>query len=422
MKNILISFLFFVFLFCNNYDGVLVVVGDNMVTKSDFEAQLYNLAAQRGVSPSLTPLKYDRLKKLLLEDVIDRYVFLEHAKKDSNITISSDEVQVQLDGQIDMFLNKVGNSVDSLEAIFGQPLQQIKADYWDEIYNAMLIERYKFFLTSSLSVGKREVEVFYNEYKDSLPPSPANANFSILNLFFEPSNKTISSSFEFVSSLRDSVEKNFVTFSKIIERHSDDFASLSSDGKIGSTERGSLFPEYEEAAFSMKKNSLVGPIKTEAGHHLIKLLEKRGNKIDTQHLLKIIVPTEEDKQLTIEEINMNYNKSKKNPLFLENLIEELPLNATSLSGNYNNFPLRRLPEDLYSIIKKSGDSILYEPMFIQNGSLVLLYVYEVFEEEKATLQNSYAFIESIALDKKSIEFLNGWLDTHKPNTHINILN
>ena len=113
------------------------------------------------------------------------------AKKDSNIVVENDEVQQQLDSQIDMFVNSVG-SIDSLEAVFGKPIQNIRADYWEEIYNAMLIERFKFYLTSGFTVGKKEVELFYEEYKDSLPPSPENANFSIYNVFFEPSKETIS--------------------------------------------------------------------------------------------------------------------------------------------------------------------------------------------------------------------------------------
>ncbi len=56
---------------------------------------------------------------------------------------------------------------------------------------------------------------------------------------------------------------------------------------------------------------------------------------------------------------------------------------------------------------------------MQDGSIFILYVYEVFQQEKATLNNSYEFIESIALDKKSIEYLNSWLDINKPKVYIN---
>lgn len=418
MKNLLISFLF---CFCFSeeiIDGVLAVVGNNIITKGDYYYQLSSVANQRGISSSITPLKYERLASVVLEDIIDRYVFLDFAKKDSNIVVENEEVQQQLDNQINMFIQNVG-SVDSLEAVFGKPIQKIKADYWEEIYNAMLIERFKFFLTSGFSVGKKEVELFYEEYKDSLPPSPANANFSLYNLFFEPSDETISSSFFFVSSLIDSVSRGDISFDKIIKNHSEDYASLTSNGIIGFTERGSLFPEYEAAAYSMKKGALSKPIKTAAGHHIIKLLDRRGDKINTQHLLRRIVATEKDKQKTIDNINFVYKNSLKDPLFLETLIEENNFSPNSLSGNYSAFPLNRLPEDLYNIINFSGDSFLHEPMMMQDGSICVLYVYEVFQEQRATLENSYSFIESITLDKKTIDYLNSWLNINKPKVYIN---
>ncbi len=418
MKNLLISFLFCFSFSEEIIDGVVAVVGENIITKGDYFYQLSSIANQRGISPSLTPLKYERLASSVLEQTIDRYVFLEFAKKDSNIIIENEEVQQQLDSQINMFVQSVG-SIDSLEVVFGKPIQKIKSDYWEEIYNAMLIERFKFFLSSGLSVGKKEVELFYEEYKDSLPPSPASANFTIYNTFFQPSEKTISSSYFFVSSLRDSISRELSSFENIVKVHSEDYASLPTSGIIGFTERGSLFPEYEEAAYSMRVGEISSPIKTEAGHHLIKLLDRRGDKINTQHLLKRIVATEKDKEKTIEDINYVYKEASMDPLFLETLVEEKIFKSNSISGNYNMFPIVRLPEEVYNIIKASKDSFLHEPMIMQDGSILIVYVYEVFQEERATLKNSYDFIESIALDKKSIEHLNGWLDKNKPKVYIN---
>ena len=201
MKNFIIS-LFFCLSFSEEIiDGVMAVVGENIITKGEFFYQLSSIANQRGISPSQTPLKYESLANAVLEDIIDRYVLLEYAKMDSNIVVDNDEVQLQLDNQIDMFIQSVG-SVDSLETTFGKPLQQIKADYWEEIYNAMLIERFRLNLTAGFVVGKKEVESFYNIYKDSLPPSPASANFSLYNINFTPSEKTIRSSYENVKTIR----------------------------------------------------------------------------------------------------------------------------------------------------------------------------------------------------------------------------
>ena len=417
MKNFIIS-LFFCFSFSEEIiDGVMAVVGENIITKGEFFYQLSSIANQRGISPSQTPLKYESLANAVLEDIIDRYVLLEYAKMDSNIVVDNDEVQLQLDNQIDMFVQTVG-SVDSLETTFGKPLQQIKADYWEEIYNAMLIERFRLNLTAGFVVGRKEVESFYNIYKDSLPPSPPSANFSLYNINFTPSKKTIRSSYENIKTIRDSITKDLSSFEDMVKKYSDDVASIPTEGIIGYTERGSLFPEYEEAAYSMKTGEVSDPVLTEAGYHIIKLLDKRGEKINTQHLLWLINATENDKKQTIENINEIYKQSSEDPLFLENHIEQLE-NKNFLSGNFFNQPINRFPIDIYNKITSSEDSFLHEPFMMQDGSVSILYVYEYFPEKRATLENSYAFIESIALDKKTLDYLDSWLDKKRSGVYIN---
>ena len=89
----------------------MAVVGENIITKGEFFYQLSTIANQRGISPSQTPLKYERLANAVLEDIIDRYVLLEYAKMDSNIVVDNDEVQLQLDNQIDMFIQMIEQNV-----------------------------------------------------------------------------------------------------------------------------------------------------------------------------------------------------------------------------------------------------------------------------------------------------------------------
>ena len=142
----------------------------------------------------------------------------------------------------------------------------------------MLIERFRLNLTAGFVVGKKEVESFYNIYKDSLPPSPPSANFSLYNINFTPSEKTIRSSYENVKTIKDSITKDLSSFEDMVKKYSDDVASIPTEGIIGYTERGSLFPEYEEAAYSMKAGEVSEPVLTEAGYHIIKLLDKRVKK------------------------------------------------------------------------------------------------------------------------------------------------
>ena len=117
IKNIIISF-YFCFLFSQqSVDGVLAVVGENIITQNDFFQQLSTVANQRGVSPSAHPLKYELLAERVLDNIINQYVVLDFAEKDSTILVSSDEVKAQLEEQISYFIRELG-SVSALEDVF----------------------------------------------------------------------------------------------------------------------------------------------------------------------------------------------------------------------------------------------------------------------------------------------------------------
>lgn len=58
--------------------------------------------------------------------------------------------------------------------------------------------------------------------------------------------------------------------------------------------RGNLVPEYEAVAFNLEKDSVSGIVESEFGYHIIQLLGRRGNNINTRHILIKPEITEED--------------------------------------------------------------------------------------------------------------------------------
>ena len=61
-----------------------------------------------------------------------------------------------------------------------------------------------------------------------------------------------------------------------------------------------------------------------------KLLDRRGEKISTQHILISPSPSEKDKKITLNEIEKTYNMAVNDPFVFDSI-------ATSFSKKYNNF-------------------------------------------------------------------------------------
>ena len=241
----------------------------------------------------------------------------------------------------------------------------------------MLIDRFKFSLLSNISVGRKEIENFYYSNIDSLPNTPAMVSFSSLNLSFVPSESTLDSIYSICINLKNQIDSDNKIFDSLVSEFSDDISSLESFGVIGYTSRGTLFPEYEELAFSGKVGSILGPVKTSAGFHIIKILDRKGEKVNTQHLLKTVVPTENDKKETIEKINSIYEKSSVDLYFLESYVENLDYSSEKFTGNYSNFPIENLPDELIEKIKQKDAPYLFYPDLLSDGSIL-------FEERDGT--------------------------------------
>jgi peptidyl-prolyl cis-trans isomerase D len=64
-------------------------------------------------------------------------------------------------------------------------------------------------------------------------------------------------------------------FAKVAGEVSEDPASKTRGGDLGYFARGRMIKEFEEAAFGAERNTLIGPIRTSFGFHLIEVLDQR---------------------------------------------------------------------------------------------------------------------------------------------------
>jgi len=419
-------FLFFIFSFLFSFvpqpvEGVVAVVGNNIILQTDFVQQVQLEANKNNINPSDSPLRYSVLAEKVLNNLINQYVILEHAKKDTTLVVSSEEISFALDNQINNFISQVG-SVEELERIFNKPIRNIRSDYWEEIENILYIDRLRYKLFGGVDVSRKEVLSFFNTYKDSLPPIPASASLSIIHLPLLPSEESAQRVWEKSNKIKNEIISKKYSFEEGVKMFSEDVGSLGSDGDLGFTLRGSLFENYEAAAYNLNVGEVGGPIKTPAGYHIIKLLNRSGEKIHSQHLLLTIVPSEKDISSSVKKINLIFEEHKDSPDSFDSLaVEYANLYKESFSGVYENSYYQEIfPQDISIAIDNSLEFNTLPPIALDVGGFCVISVLEKNSTGNISPETSWSFLYGLAKNKKTDDLLVAWINEAKKSVYIKV--
>ena len=115
---------FFVFLFVcvlfsqEHVDGIIAIVDNKIILKSDILEQTMMVAKQKEINPSKRPLVFEKLFKRTLDNQIDKFVVLAVANQDTSIGVVFDEINNNLEDRINMFIDVFG-SREALEDTMG---------------------------------------------------------------------------------------------------------------------------------------------------------------------------------------------------------------------------------------------------------------------------------------------------------------
>jgi peptidyl-prolyl cis-trans isomerase SurA len=281
-KSFFILFTFLALSFLNAQqeevlDKIVAVVQDEIITKSELDVRAAYVATRMNANPN-----DPAFKERVLEQMIDEKLLYVQAKLDS-IEVTDEQIDRQLDMQMNYFIQQYG-SKERVEQVYGMSIERIKREFREDVKKdlmAQMVQQQKF---GNVDVTRREVYEFYNEYKDSLGLIPEKLTIS--HIFINPQNnkRLQKKAYEFAKSLLDSL-KNGADFGELARKYSDDPGSASDGGNLGWAKRGLFYPEFEAAAFSLNKGEISGIVKTPVGYHIIQLLDKRGESINTRHIL-----------------------------------------------------------------------------------------------------------------------------------------
>ena len=198
--------------------------------------------------------------------------------------------------------------------------------------------------------------------------------------------------------------------------------------------RAQLDPAYSAAAFNLKGDRVSNVVKSAFGYHIIQLIDKKGEKIKTRHILlkpKISVDAKEKaytqldslanlirrNDIPFEEaaVRFSYDKNTRNN-------GGIAINPASMSSK---FSVDELDPDVSKIITQMNLNEISKPFETvdpesQQTVYKIIKLTKKIDSHKANLQNDYQTLADMYLAKKKEQVLKDWISTRQSETYIRI--
>lgn len=406
-------------------DEIAAIVGGNIIMLSEIEAQYLQYRMQGTVSGSP-----EEVKCRILESVMVNKLFLNQAELDS-ITVTSKEVDRVLNERINYFITQIG-SKERLEEYYNKKIDDIKSDFRNVISDQMRIEQMQQQLTSGVKVTPSDVAKFYREMPvDSIPM--VNIEFEVGQIVKFP-KMSLADEIEVKDKLRG-FRRRILSgddFAVLARLYSEDPGSSAKGGDIGFFNRGELEKEYEAAAFRLKKGEISDVVRTRYGYHIIQMMERRGDMMQTRHILikpKVSATEKEKASLALDSIA---NQIKSGAITFDAAVGKYSDDPNRLNGGLMINPYTRNskfePDQmdakvLYAIDKLKIGEITSPMAFTDEDGKEgyrILYLKTRTESHRANINTDYDKLQQWALSFKKYEEIDKWVDKKIKNTYIKV--
>jgi peptidyl-prolyl cis-trans isomerase SurA len=413
----------------NVIDEVVWVVGDEAILKSDVESERLN-AQYEG-------RKFDGDPYCVIpEQLAIQKLFLHQAELDS-IDVSEQEVLSRLEQQTNWLIDQIG-SKEKMEEYYNKTSTQIREMLRENIRNGMVVQKMQQEIIGDIKIVPADVRRYFkNLPQDSIPFVPTQVEVQIVTLEPKIPQEEIERVKKALRDYTDQVNKGEIAFSTLARLYSEDEGTRRRGGELGFMGRGELVPEFANVAFNLQDPSKISKIvESEFGFHIIQLIEKRGDRINTRHIL--LKPKVEEKDLEASLLRLDsIAKDIRNAKFsfdeAATFISQdkdtrnnhgLMANPKSGTARFEMQELAQVSQEVAKTIEGLNVGEISEPFTMINNKgkeiCAIVKLKARIDGHKATITEDYQRLKSIVQSKLGDEKLHKWIVDKQKSTYVRI--
>ncbi|WP_456464872.1 peptidylprolyl isomerase [Persephonella sp.] len=270
---------------------VVAVVGNKKITEMDVQRYMKILLPMNYYHRTITDEKLKEIRKKAIEALINRELLYHEAEK-KGIKVKDEEVNKLIDQMIKKYKSK--ENLEKLLKQTGVSLDQFRHELKKRLAIDKLLSKYL-----SVKITEKDLREYYekNKYKFKEPPSLKVRYIYIKVDPSKPKGRQIA---------KERAEKAYKEikegkdFGDVAYRYSDDLSRIKG-GELGFVHKGRFEKTVEDVIYKLKPGQISDIIETDLGFHIVKVEEKRPERL---------VPFEKIKDKLKKELEEKYRKEK----------------------------------------------------------------------------------------------------------------
>ncbi|KAA3663025.1 MAG: hypothetical protein DWQ10_01120 [Calditrichaeota bacterium] len=400
-------------------DRIVAIVDDNIILQSELMQYTRQYAMQSKIDFSNHPEKIQQLEDEILKELITSKVLLVKAKEDS-IVVDEKQVNSALDEQINSMIQQVGTQ-EKLEEEFGFPMRIIRKRFREQIEENALVTTLKQQKLAEIRISRREVNQFYKTMQDSLPDMPPSANLSHILMTPKAGGSARDVALKKIKDVQIKLNAG-EDFSDLARQYSEDPGSKTRGGDLGFTQRGEFVKPYEETAFSLEIGDVSDIVETQFGFHIIQLLDRRGEKVHTRHILIQLPVSTNDETRTLAKLDSIREDILAGKTSFTDAAKEYSEDpqSSATGGNLGWFEINQISIPEFRQIASTLQPGEISRPFKGPTGFHIVRMNERREARKISLDDDYDTIHMWALNKKQNEVFTSWIEDLRAELFIKI--
>jgi peptidyl-prolyl cis-trans isomerase SurA len=406
-------------------DQIVAIVGGNIILKSDVEKMYMDQQAQ-GIN-SDGDMKCEILENFLIDKLL-----IAEAELDTLINITDSQVNQQMDGQLQAYIAHFG-SERAVESFFKKPIADIRAEMRLVVRDQLMSSQMRNKIIQDITVTPSEVRQYYRTLsEDKIPVIPTQYEYAQITLRPEVTLEEENRVKAELRELKSRIEGGS-SFAAMAVMYSEG-PSANAGGEIGYLGRAQLDPEYAAAAFNLKGDRISNVVESEFGYHIIQLIDRRADKINTRHILMTPKVSPEAKIQAQERLDSLANLIRKEKISFQDAAmrfssDKNTRNNGGLVINPNNLTSKFTVEELEGNVSKVLSTLkineLSDPLTMTDPDsrqevFAIVKLVDKIESHKANLQNDYQQLAELFLQQKRESKLEEWIANKQQQTYIRI--